>query len=47
MATIKEFTKLLQPSIELVLVNSKANNKLAERRDWLLPMLINGPVKVQ
>ncbi len=41
-----EFSKILKPSIEKVLINSKENRKLAELRDWLLPMLMNGQVSV-
>jgi type I restriction enzyme, S subunit len=44
---LENFSKLIQPSIEKILVNSKENNKLAELRDWLLPMLMNGQVTVE
>ena len=33
--------------MELVLVNSRQNQQLAELRDWLLPMLMNGQVSVE
>jgi len=46
--------KLLEESFENIVypirlkreINSAENQKLAELRDWLLPMLMNGQVKV-
>ena len=40
------FTNLLDSSIDKILTNSLENQKLTELRDWLLPMLMNGQVKV-
>jgi type I restriction enzyme, S subunit len=41
-----KFANIIQPSIGKILTNTKENQKLAELRDWLLPMLMNGQVKV-
>lgn len=43
---LKEFASKLKPFMEKVQLNSKENNKLSELRDWLIPMLMNGQVKV-
>jgi type I restriction enzyme S subunit len=40
------FEKLLIPIFEKVAINEKQNRELIELRDWLLPMLMNGQVKV-
>lgn len=40
------FYENINSSMEKVRLNSLENNKLAELRDWLLPMLMNGQVKV-
>lgn len=40
------FSNKLKSSIDKVLINSKENQKLSELRDWLLPMLMNGQVRV-
>lgn len=40
------FSISLKSSIEKILINSRENQKLSELRDWLLPMLMNGQVKV-
>ena len=44
---LEKFSELLKPLIEKNLLNSKENNRLAELRDWLLPMLMNGQVTVK
>jgi type I restriction enzyme S subunit len=41
------FCKILDSSIDKILNNSLENQTLAELRDWLLPMLMNGQVKVK
>lgn len=41
-----KFADIIQPSIDKILTNTKENQKLAELRDWLLPMLMNGQVTV-
>lgn len=43
---IDSFHKLIKPKFDMIRVNKKENQKLAELRDWLLPMLMNGQVKV-
>lgn len=35
------------PIIERIIINAKQNQQLSSLRDWLLPMLINGQVKVE
>lgn len=44
---LKIFAERVNPLIEKILVNSKENQELAELRDWLLPMLMNGQVVVE
>jgi len=44
---IEKFNKITNPIIEKLKLNSKENQKLAELRDWLLPMLMNGQVTVK
>lgn len=44
---IRNFDKLILPSMDKILINLKQNNKLKEQRDWLLPMLMNGQVTVR
>ena len=44
---LKQFSSVLEPSIKKVLFNSKEINQLADLRDWLLPMLMNGQVTVK
>lgn len=41
------FSNILKSSIDKILYNSIENQKLTELRDWLLPMLMNGQVKVK
>jgi type I restriction enzyme S subunit len=40
------FEKNVYPFFEMVVINEIENQKLSELRDWLLPMLMNGQVKV-
>jgi len=44
--TLDEFTLHVQPLLRKQDLIQKENQKLAEMRDWLLPMLMNGQVKV-
>jgi type I restriction enzyme S subunit len=44
---LEKFYKLTEPLIENIIINSKENQKLAELRDFLLPMLMNGQVTVE
>ncbi|WP_340153450.1 restriction endonuclease subunit S [uncultured Marivirga sp.] len=41
-----EFSQVLDPILDKLDVAQKENQKLSELRDWLLPMLMNGQVKV-
>jgi type I restriction enzyme S subunit len=43
---IKSFNEMFQPYYKKILNNQLENQKLTELRDWLLPMLMNGQVKV-
>jgi type I restriction enzyme S subunit len=43
---INSFHNLIKPQFDKVRINLKENQKLTELRDWLLPMLMNGQVKV-
>ncbi|MBN8703344.1 MAG: restriction endonuclease subunit S [Bacteroidetes bacterium] len=40
------FSEKVKPLVEIILNNSLQNQQLASLRDWLLPMLMNGQVKV-
>ena len=42
-----QIDKKISPILDLVVKNSKQNQKLSELRDWLLPMLMNGQVSVK
>jgi type I restriction enzyme S subunit len=41
-----QFNKIIYPILEKSTINEKENQKLAELRNWLLPMLMNGQVTV-
>lgn len=41
-----EYAELVDPMIQMVLKRSKENKTLSQLRDWLLPMLMNGQVRV-
>ena len=43
---LKKFETLLNPFFEKTTINTKENQTLSSLRDWLLPMLMNGQVKV-
>jgi type I restriction enzyme S subunit len=43
----EEFNKIVDPILGDFKILSKQNQKLAELRDWLLPMLMNGQVRVK
>ena len=43
---IQEFNKLAEPIFDQILNNQKQNQELTTLRDWLLPMLMNGQVRV-
>lgn len=44
---IQKFDEIVQSSMNKILINLKQNQQLAELRDWLLPMLMNGQVTVK
>ena len=44
---IQKFDKIVQSSMNKILINLKQNQQLTELRDWLLPMLMNGQVTVK
>ena len=41
-----ELEKIIAPIFKRKMINEIGNQKLAELRDWLLPMLMNGQVTV-
>ena len=41
-----EFQNIIKPFFYKMMINKKQNQTLSELRDWLLPMLMNGQVKV-
>ena len=45
-AVVKEFCKKLQPVLGVQDALETQNQELANLRDWLLPMLMNGQVSV-
>ena len=44
---IEKFGELVDPWVKKSNLNREENRKLAELRDWLLPMLMNGQVTVK
>ena len=43
---IDKFSSIVSPMLKEMFSRDKENQKLAELRDWLLPMLMNGQAKV-
>lgn len=43
---IHSFHSQIKPQFDKIRINKKENQKLTELRDWRLPMLMNGQVKV-
>jgi len=43
---VVQYNSICSPVYEKIISNQSENQKLAELRDWLLPMLMNGQVKV-
>ena len=43
---IEKLDEKLDILIERIIINKKQNQELSALRDWLLPMLMNGQVKV-
>lgn len=44
---VDEFVKVYSPLIDLISKNKIQNQELTQLRDWLLPMLMNGQVKME
>jgi len=44
---IKSFSNIIKPHFDKIRLNKNENNRLAELRDWLLPILMNGQVTVK
>lgn len=44
---IRNFNNIISPIYEKIANNQQQNQELAKLRDWLLPMLMNGQVKVK
>jgi type I restriction enzyme S subunit len=44
---MNQFMEIVNPMIVQMLTKNKENHKLTELRDWLLPMLMNGQVKLK
>jgi type I restriction enzyme S subunit len=44
---IDDFSNYIRPILKRINLVDKENQKLSELRDWLLPMLMNGQVKVK
>lgn len=43
----KQFGEFYKPIVQKVAILEKENQKLTELRDWLLPMLMNGQIKIK
>jgi len=43
---IEKFAAVVEPAFEKIANNTKENQQLAQLRDWLLPLLMNGQVTV-
>ena len=46
LAVVKQFSKVVQPLLELQNKLNKEKQELAQLRDWLLPMLMNGQATI-
>ena len=46
-SVMNTFHKKIDPIFQMLIKNKAENQKLAELRNWLLPMLMNGQVTVQ
>lgn len=44
---VEQYSKIVRPIYEAVHKNNNQNQELTQLRDWLLPMLMNGQVKVE
>lgn len=45
-SVLGRYAEIANPSSELIITTNLENRKLEELRDWLLPMLMNGQIKV-
>lgn len=43
----EKYGETVDPYIQQIMVNKDENKYLAELRDWLLPMLMNGQVTIK
>lgn len=43
---VNQFQKIINPMYELIINNMQQSQQLAQLRDWLLPMLMNGQVTI-
>jgi len=43
---IEKYSQKMEALVDKVILNEKQNQQLEKLRDWLLPMLMNGQVKV-
>lgn len=43
----EEYQKIIKPMFDKMVQTKQENQKLAQLRDWLLPMLMNGQVRVE
>ena len=46
MSVVTEYRKVADPLFERILVAANENLELTQLRDWLLPLLMNGQVRV-
>lgn len=44
---VKKFAAIVEPQFELIFNNTRETKYLNQLRDWLLPMLMNGQIRVQ
>ena len=44
---VEQYSEIVKPIYEAVHKNNNQNQELTQLRDWLLPMLMNGQVKVE
>jgi type I restriction enzyme S subunit len=47
MDILRKFYETVNIFMMKILVNMQENQKLTELRDWLLPMLMNGQIKIK
>lgn len=47
MALLDEYSDKIRSTVANVILRENENKKLEDLRDWLLPMLMNGQIKVE